>query len=318
MNSTVAAVVVTFNRSRLLLECLEALLGQTRRIDKIIIVDNASSDDTQAVLASHGYLAHPDINYVRLPHNTGGAGGFHEGVKRGYEAGFDWLWLMDDDAEPLADALAEMQQLFDTPSIAGVANLTVSAQGEPQLDHRGWINLRGLTQRAHRPIDASALPERMEISYASFVGLAVPRTAVEQIGFPKREFFIHCDDVEYCLRLSTLGPILLARRSIILHKDAANAAAPKTVVWGRASARIPINRLWLTYYGFRNLIWLRRRHCGRGAAALFALRQYVRNAVGIFLYDSYRVMRLTFYLHAIIDGWRGVFDNEKPKRLTRV
>ena len=89
MPNSVAAVVVTFNRSRLLLECLASLLGQTQRLAKIIVIDNASSDGTQQALASHGYLAHPDIDYVRLPHNTGGAGGFHEGVKRGYEGGFD-------------------------------------------------------------------------------------------------------------------------------------------------------------------------------------------------------------------------------------
>ena len=46
MPETVAAVVVTFNRSRLLLECLQALLTQTRPIDRIILVDNASTDGT--------------------------------------------------------------------------------------------------------------------------------------------------------------------------------------------------------------------------------------------------------------------------------
>ena len=116
---TVCAVVVTYNRKTLLLECLEALRKQTRPVDGIYIIDNASTDETPEVLKESGYipelppseLAEPyeiehqisnlvngepiKIFYVRMHENTGGAGGFYEGVKRGYEKGYDWLWLMD-------------------------------------------------------------------------------------------------------------------------------------------------------------------------------------------------------------------------------
>ena len=40
-----------------------------------------------------------------MPENTGGAGGFHEGMNRAVAAGFDWLWLMDDDLLTAPDAL---------------------------------------------------------------------------------------------------------------------------------------------------------------------------------------------------------------------
>jgi len=105
---TVAAVVVTYNRKHLLKECLDALLAQTRPIDAIIVMDNASTDGTPEFLEAQGYLTNPIIDYVRLSENTGGAGGFHYGVKRGYEQGFDWLWLMDDDVKPVNSTLAEL------------------------------------------------------------------------------------------------------------------------------------------------------------------------------------------------------------------
>jgi len=101
----IAAVVVTYNRKDLLKECLDALLNQTRPLDSIILIDNASTDGTPEFLKEKGYLDNPKIDYVRLPENTGGAGGFHEGVKRGYEKGYDWLWLMDDDALPEKSSL---------------------------------------------------------------------------------------------------------------------------------------------------------------------------------------------------------------------
>lgn len=318
MSNTLAAVVVTYNRAGLLLECMAALLAQSRPIDRIILIDNASTDGTADLLKSHGYLDHPLVDYVRLSSNTGGAGGFHEGVRRGMAGGYDWLWLMDDDAEPAIDAVERMSDHFARPEIAGIANLPIGLDGRPQVEHRGWLHLRGTTAQAHRPIDAAAVANGMEISFASFVGLAVRRRAVEQVGLPLKEFFIHRDDLEYCVRLATVGPLVLATDSIIRHKDAMNSVNPAKVVLGREVRRVPLPKLWLGYYSLRNLIWLRRRHCGAGVAALYATRQYLRNAVGILLYDSHRLTRLRFFLHASVDGWRGRFDNDKPKRLTAI
>lgn len=318
MRESIAAVVVTYNRCRLLIECLEALLRQTRPVDGIVLIDNASSDDTAEVLATRGYLAHPKIVYVRLGSNTGGAGGFHEGMKRGYSAGFDWLWIMDDDAEPHDDALERMEPSLRIGNIGGVANLTLGLDGRPQIEHRGWLELRSSNQRAHRPIDAAALSENMHISFASFVGLAVHRRAIEQVGLPKRELFIKGDDLEYCVRLATLGPLILVPSSRIRHKDGVSAIYERRRRFGYQSDRIPIDKLWLNYFTLRNLLWIRREHCGSGIAARFAVRQYVRLVVGIMLFDSHRLIRLRFYWNAIADAWRSVFDNDKPRRLTQV
>ncbi|BAZ98393.1 MULTISPECIES: glycosyltransferase [Methanothermobacter] len=111
----ICAVVVTYNRKDLLVECLEALRRQTGPLDAIYIIDNASTDGTPHLLMEGGYIDNPDgsvknlpdhhggslkIVYVRLNENTGGAGGFYEGVKRAFHDGYDWIWLMDDDVEP--------------------------------------------------------------------------------------------------------------------------------------------------------------------------------------------------------------------------
>jgi len=132
-SDTVCAVVVTYNRKNLLLECLDAIRKQTRPVGAIYIIDNASTDGTPEVLKDNGYISELPVSnlsepyeiehhinnlvngnpikifYVRMHRNTGSAGGFYEGVKRGYEGGYDWLWLMDDDGLPEKDCL--MNQL---------------------------------------------------------------------------------------------------------------------------------------------------------------------------------------------------------------
>jgi rhamnopyranosyl-N-acetylglucosaminyl-diphospho-decaprenol beta-1,3/1,4-galactofuranosyltransferase len=318
MRESVAAVVVTYNRSKLLLECLDALLRQSRPVDKIVLIDNASSDNTSLVLESKGYLRNPKIAYTRLNSNTGGAGGFYQGMKIAYESGFDWIWVMDDDAEPYDDALERMEPSFAVENIGGVANLTLGVDSLPQVEHRGWLDLRSSGQRAHRPIDAGALKKNMEISFASFVGLAVHRGAIGKVGLPKRELFIKGDDLEYCIRLAALGPLILVIDSKIRHKDGVAATYERSRRFGYSSSRVPMDKLWLSYFSLRNLLWIRRRYVGSGIAAQFAARQFARNLLGILMFDSHRFVRSRFFWNAITDAWSGVFDNEKPRRLTRM
>ncbi|HEX8679505.1 MAG TPA: glycosyltransferase, partial [Chthoniobacterales bacterium] len=109
MSERVCAVVVTYNRKALLDECLCALRAQSRTLDGILIVDNASTDGTAAMLEERGHRADPRVHYLRLEQNLGGAGGFHRAFADAYAAGFDWIWAMDDDTIVDQDAL---EQLF--------------------------------------------------------------------------------------------------------------------------------------------------------------------------------------------------------------
>ena len=82
----IAAVVVTFNRCRLLTDLVHSLLQQSHRLQAIFIVDNASSDDTERdarALAAE----HPAVVYIRCTTNTGGSGGFCTGVRGGARRG---------------------------------------------------------------------------------------------------------------------------------------------------------------------------------------------------------------------------------------
>jgi rhamnopyranosyl-N-acetylglucosaminyl-diphospho-decaprenol beta-1,3/1,4-galactofuranosyltransferase len=235
-----------------------------------------------------------------------------------HELGFDWIWVMDDDAEPYPDALERMEPSLSREHIGGVANLTIGLDGLPQLEHRGWLKLRSTEMRAFSPIEPAALTGPTEISFASFVGLAVHRTAVDRIGLPKREMFIKADDLEYCVRLAAVGPLVLVPDSKIRHKDGALASSENRTRFGRKSDRVPIDKLWVGYFSLRNLLWIRRQNCGNEIAVKFAAIRYARLGLGILMFDSHRWIRLRFYWNAIADGWNGTFDNDKPRRLTRV
>ena len=100
--TNVAAVVVTYNRLALLKRCVECLRGQTALCD-ILIVNNASTDGTEEWLA-----AQADLLSRNTGSNLGGAGGFNYGMRWAVEAEYDYVWVMDDDTLPKADALEKL------------------------------------------------------------------------------------------------------------------------------------------------------------------------------------------------------------------
>jgi len=312
----IAAVVVTYNRKHLLKECLDALLSQTRPLDSIIVIDNASTDGTPEFLKENGYLDNPKIDYVRLPENTGGAGGFYEGVKRGYEKGYDWLWLMDDDAEPKKDALEILTFYFKLKNVVGLASTVLSPEGDISIFCRGKIDFKKIFPLIQKPIDSRKYEQNIvEIDMASFVGLLISRIAIEKIKFPKKEFFIYHDDVEYCIRLRREGKIFLIPKSIIIHKEANKGEIEKNFL-GKISKRKSFEKFWLVYYGIRNLTWLGKQYSENKLSFYFQmLKSMIRPIMGVILFDDHKIKRIHLILAAYWAGLKGDFDNEKPKRI---
>ena len=294
---SVAAVVVTYNRKALLLECIEALLGQKKPLHHIYLIDNASSDGTPQELREAGYLDDPRITYERLAENEGGAGGFHLGVKKAFEAGFDWIWVMDDDAEPRSDSLAKLflmphfgKELLDYSALCGVK---LGIDSLPQYVHRGHF----LLKKGTVPLTSKEATIEQEISYSSFVGPLINRKAIEKAGFPKKELFIWSDDVEYCQRLMRFGPILYRPDSVILHKDGViGSVVPEKEV----NPVIPFVQHWKYLCGFRNYIYLMRVH---GDCSFFwSLSVLLQRLKWIASYDSHRWTLFRCYLDYWLQG----------------
>lgn len=314
---TIAAVVVTFNRKHLLRDCLDALLGQTYPIHSIIVIDNASSDGTSRFLQENNYLQNPLIDYIRLDENTGGAGGFAHGVKTGYEKGFDWLWLMDDDALPMKDALLKLAPYFGMTDVAALASRVQGASGEIQTTHRGRIFYKKYFEFLQTPVPEQCYNSGfVDIDMASFVGLLIKTDVIPGVGFPREDFFLHHDDVDYSIRLRSRGRMLLIPESVIVHRDEHSKLENMRRRFGRASPRIAQSSIWLSYFSPRNLVYLGKRHCASPWRFYVQLLMFVwRKTAGILIYDNHKKARLACFLRGIADGLRGDFRNQYPFQL---
>ncbi len=216
---TVAVVVVTHNRADLLVGMLAGLATQTRRPDVVVVVDNDSTDHTRAVLDAH--TAGPGALRLDVVHqeNTGGAGGFHTGVRRAYDGGWDRIWLMDDDVVPAPDCLATLM------ATDGDCLMAVREDLDGRLVEKAAVRFDLTNPLAIRPKTASvettyasraAMPPTVELENVAFEGYMVRRRVVDAIGFPDPTYFIFYDDVDWALRARRAGFTIRAVRDAVL------------------------------------------------------------------------------------------------------
>ena len=66
----ISALVLTYNRKEILLQCLGSILAQVEPADEIIVLDNGSTDGTCEYLEKSGILKHDCIFLYRRPENT--------------------------------------------------------------------------------------------------------------------------------------------------------------------------------------------------------------------------------------------------------
>lgn len=315
---TIAAVVVTFNRKTLLAACLDSLLAQTHPPDAIYVVDNHSTDGTYESLLERGLIAavdpddgrvaetvtgvalpgqpnrQSDIHYLRLPENTGGAGGFHQGMKRAVEAGFDWLWVMDDDLRAAPEALAalvsrkrDLQTAHPRPFILNSLVLAAdSANGDDlafplqQISKAGHPKLRSYYWRLSRV--QGDVTDGLYRWACPFNGTFIPARALAEVGLPRPEFFIRGDERDFLWRAARQYDLYTVIASEVFHPALPMADFD-----------------WKQYYDIRNAIVVNRHF------NYTALRNLKLIAVSLMRGLRHGPRGASLVLHAVRDGFTG-------------
>ncbi|HXH99818.1 MAG TPA: glycosyltransferase [Sphingobacteriaceae bacterium] len=210
----IAAVVVTYNRISLLKVCVQKLLEQTRIPDMIIIVNNGSTDGTEEWLKTL-----PPVVKVINQANLGSSGGCNSGFRSAMESGVDWVWTMDDDCNPDANALNEIVSI--KPQIDTIyGSIALNEQNPKKIVW--WIadeKRRGRYISDYSNINTPLYYTRHTIP---FLGLFAPKEIIHKIGFPEKNLILWNDDEEYCFRAMSNGfRLCYVTKSILKHPPVA-------------------------------------------------------------------------------------------------
>lgn len=213
----ILATVVTYNRKELLKECIESLLTQSYKDFDILILDNASTDGTEAYI--NDYIISGKIEYYNTGSNLGGAGGFNLAMRKAAEREYDFVWVMDDDCMSREHALDNF--LIADKKLSGNYGFLSSKV----LWKDGSICTMNVQRQTLTKNVSDFESSIVEIKMASFVSLFVPVKIIKELGLPIKDFFIWTDDWEFTRRISRKYPCYLINKSIVVHKSASNIGA---------------------------------------------------------------------------------------------
>src|SRR3954447_2330050 len=204
-------------------------LGEVPGLEETLVVDNASTDGTGAWLAG---LGESSVLGRTLADNTGGAGGFHEGLRWAVERGADLAWLMDDDGLPEPECLDALVRHAGDLDLWGPVVVDEAQPGRLVFP----IRLPGGTRVLHDMAEVGRAAEDGLIRgiVIPFNGVLVTRALVERIGLPRAEFFIWGDDHEYRLRAERAGArIATVVGARVLHPSVGELGTP--MAFGRTT-----------------------------------------------------------------------------------
>lgn len=289
--SKVLVIIVTYNKK----EYVSNLLKSLRLIDyknyDVVVVDNASTDGTSEHIAE----VYPAAKIIRNAENMGGSGGFNTGLSYAFEReGYDYYWLLDNDVEVSADALSILVRTLDGDKEIAVAGSQMCQLDNPGVTnevgayvdfHRGCLVLnRHLTRKNNNSTGV------FDVDYVAAASMLVRAEAARQAGLWEN-FFIHFDDVDWCLRFKSMG-----------HRVVAVA---DSVIWHLSAAEKPIT--WARYYDVRNMLFLLDKHASRKDVARFGRRKALQAVY-------FELKGLTPIAELILDAVEDFFRGQKGKK----
>lgn len=249
-------LVLNWNGWKDTIECVESCLKLTYVNSNILIVDNASSDDSEVILRER----FPDIDIIQTGENRGYAGGNNFGIRFALAKGADYVWLLNNDTKVDPAALDEMVRVAKNDSTVGMVGPKILLYSRPEYLNcigstinliTGQPRLIGLGEK-----DDGLFDEIKEMDTLSGCSLLVSKDVVDAVGLLDEKFFLFYEETDWILRAKRAGYRMLY--------------VPRARIWHKVSASVGGHQSPLMlYYMTRNNPLLMRQNVGMLAFSRF-------------------------------------------------
>ena len=247
----ISIVIVNHNAGELLAKCVDSALPSS---DETIIVDNASHDTSveDAVRVNGNYRK---IKVVNNAENIG----FSAACNIGYQAAnSEAVLFLNPDCQLSGNAVAEMIRVLTSERSCGmVGSLLINPDGSEQgggrravpTPWRSFVRAFGLYRLTNRwprlffdfHLHKQPLPNKnIEVEAISGACMMVKREAVEDVGLWGESYFLHCEDLDWCMRFRNKGwKILFVPSARVVHQfGACSQSRPFFVEWHKHKGMI--------------------------------------------------------------------------------
>jgi len=273
----ISVLTVTYgNRWIFLNEVIKRVLSFAQVTD-LIVVNNASTYDLNSEIRVFGDSR---ITVISFDQNKGSAGGYKAALKEAHlHTNANFYFLLDDDNVPAVDAIDklivgwEKKGSFNTLTALycmredRIAHARIAAGEDPyryylvpdnflgfSVFRIAYNQLRKLKDKFKRGIKPKAMAK---IPYVPYGGLFVPRSVIDQIGYPDERFFLYVDDSEFSFRITErAGAIWLVPGADVIDIDKSQGVTYKK----RLFASVLLDQWsFRTYYHVRNRLFFYTR-----------------------------------------------------------
>lgn len=286
-DSRCIAVVVTYNKLDLLKECVQQLLLCQRYLYKIVVVNNASTDDTRAYLEKLTE-EQPMLDVVNEKNNLGGATGFNHGMKRAMFLGADTIWVMDNDCIVCEQTIVSLMDARRHLESAGIEWGILASNVRWSDGSAALMNIPKLSKFWNE----SRSSNLVKIQHSSFVSMFINANVVKKVGYPIADFFIWGDDAEYSKRISDEYDSFCVTDSLVTHKMGTNQ---KVDIITDSEDRLP-----RYFYDVRNNFYISKK-IGLKETLRF-LYGFSKKIVLVSVHGTDRLKKLRILLHGFFAG----------------
>lgn len=287
----ILCVVVTYNRLQDLKKCIEALQNQTFTDFDILVINNGSTDGTDKYLES----IKNNIKHINQS-NQGGAGGFYKGMKYGYDNGYKWIWMMDDDGLPDNH---QLEELFKYRKESWYLNALV-------LDKDNKEQFAFIPDDKRIKLNEIQKTDLTDKIVHPFNGTFYNIELIKKIGFIKKEMFIWGDEKEYTFRAIKYGikPLTVTKAIHYHPKEKGNKKSAIPFFHSRRLI-ILIKPKHLSHYYYRNLGYIDKVY-----------RTFPKSLKQILVHTIYFIRKMDFsemnkFYRYYLKGWENNYTDNK-------
>ena len=260
----VAAIIVNFNGGSLTAACLDSLARSTHQPERIYLVDNASTDGSLDALRRR---PEHQLEFIVNEDNLGFARACNQGMERALEEGFDFVFLLNNDARLEPEALARLLDAAHRHPKAGLLSGKIYLGDGPVLwsagmdvgFHPNLQRLRGFGVR-----DCGQFDKEETVAALTGCALLMRTSFLRSVGLFDEEFFVYVEDLELSLRAKDAGWTCLHVPGARFHHDAGSTSGQGYSPWRKYMLAYNLVlflrkrrsfSLWLAFWLFDVLCW---------------------------------------------------------------
>lgn len=281
----VGIVILNWNAYDLTINCIESLKSLDYTNKMVIVVDNASSDNSYEILKGK----YTNLKIVLNSYNMGYAGGVNAGIREALKNKCEYVWLLNNDAKILnSTALSELVSVCESDLEIGVAGSLIKyPTGEIQFSG-GEIALP-LVKGIH---SIENISKAIETEYVTGCSMLIPKRVIERIGLIEEDYFLYYEDSDYCFKAKQEGlKRVVVPQSLIEHE-----------LGGTSRKNPSINYI---YYNLRNRFLFSYKWLSKNEFLLFFVVVSAETALRAVRYIGLRRWNsLNYLIKAYIDGIR--------------